>query len=176
MPTVLEGQPDSLCNWQAGSHALLELNSVSSSKLSGLAGPMNLRSCASIQGNCKQGPSATISHTCPMQACLHVVHAQFELNALAPYTLPSTLNPKPLYVYVIHAQAEFNALAGQLAAQYPDRARLWFAYDEPLSHLFYAGSDLFLVPSMFEPCGLTQMIAMRYAFALFVQLFVLFWC
>lgn len=29
-------------------------------------------------------------------------------------------------------QAEFNALAGDLARQYPDRARLWFAYDEPL--------------------------------------------
>ena len=57
---------------------------------------------------------------------------------------------------------EFDALASDLARQYPDRARLWFAYDEPLSHLIYAGSDIFLVPSMFEPCGLTQMIAMRY--------------
>lgn len=59
-------------------------------------------------------------------------------------------------------QAEFNALAGDLGRQYPDRARLWFAYDEPLSHLIYAGCDMFLVPSVFEPCGLTQMIAMRY--------------
>ncbi|KAL4419296.1 hypothetical protein ABPG77_001628 [Micractinium sp. CCAP 211/92] len=59
-------------------------------------------------------------------------------------------------------QAEFNQLANELARQYPDRARLWFAYDEPLSHLIYAGCDIFLVPSMFEPCGLTQMIAMRY--------------
>ena len=59
-------------------------------------------------------------------------------------------------------QAEFNALAGDLGRQYPDRARLWFAYDEPLSHLIYAGCDMFLVPSVFEPCGLTQMIAMRW--------------
>ncbi|KAL6784007.1 SSS3B [Auxenochlorella protothecoides x Auxenochlorella symbiontica] len=59
-------------------------------------------------------------------------------------------------------QAEFNALAADLARQYPDRARLWFAYNEPLSHLIYAGADMLLVPSMFEPCGLTQMIAMRY--------------
>lgn len=59
-------------------------------------------------------------------------------------------------------QAEFNQLADDLKQQYPDRARLWFAYDEPLSHLIYAGADMFLVPSIFEPCGLTQMIAMRY--------------
>ncbi|MEK7166127.1 MAG: glycogen synthase [Patescibacteria group bacterium] len=35
-------------------------------------------------------------------------------------------------------------------------------FDEKLAHLMYAGSDFFLVPSLYEPCGLTQMIAMRY--------------
>ena len=59
-------------------------------------------------------------------------------------------------------QADFDQLAEDLKAQYPDRSRLHFAYDEPLSHLIFAGSDMFLVPSMFEPCGLTQMIAMRF--------------
>jgi starch synthase len=63
---------------------------------------------------------------------------------------------------VIGAQGDFHALAGDLANRYNDRARLEFAFDEPLSHLIYAGADLILVPSMFEPCGLTQMIGMRY--------------
>jgi starch synthase len=58
-------------------------------------------------------------------------------------------------------QGEFNALRDQLVKTYPERAALWFAYDEPLSHLIFAASDMFLVPSMFEPCGLTQMVAMR---------------
>lgn len=61
------------------------------------------------------------------------------------------------------AQGEFNQLAADLSGQYGSRARLHFEYDEPLSHLIYAAADILLVPSMFEPCGLTQMIAMRCA-------------
>lgn len=41
-------------------------------------------------------------------------------------------------------------------------ALIHLKYDEPLSHLIYAASDMIVVPSLFEPCGLTQMIAFRY--------------
>jgi starch synthase len=44
---------------------------------------------------------------------------------------------------------------------HPD-CRLVLAYDEELSHLIYAGADMILIPSIYEPCGLTQMIAMKY--------------
>ena len=42
------------------------------------------------------------------------------------------------------------------------RVKVFIAFDEALSHLIYAGSDMFLMPSLYEPCGLGQMIAMRY--------------
>ena len=41
-------------------------------------------------------------------------------------------------------------------------ARLLLMYSEQLAHCIYAAADIVIVPSMFEPCGLTQMIAMRY--------------
>ncbi|KAE8656536.1 Starch synthase 3 [Hibiscus syriacus] len=59
-------------------------------------------------------------------------------------------------------QNDFVNLANQLHSSHWDRARLVLTYDEPLSHLIYAGADFVLVPSIFEPCGLTQLTAMRY--------------
>ncbi|OWM86336.1 hypothetical protein CDL15_Pgr010678 [Punica granatum] len=59
-------------------------------------------------------------------------------------------------------QNDFVNLSNQLHSSHADRARLVLTYDEPLSHLIYAGADFILVPSIFEPCGLTQLTAMRY--------------
>lgn len=59
-----------------------------------------------------------------------------------------------------HIQREFEDLASHFK-NHPD-ARLLLKYDEALSHMIYAASDMFIIPSLFEPCGLTQMIAMRY--------------
>ena len=53
-------------------------------------------------------------------------------------------------------------LSQEIHNQHGPRARLVLQFDEPLSHLVYAGADMIVVPSMFEPCGLTQLIALRY--------------
>lgn len=50
----------------------------------------------------------------------------------------------------------------QAAAEHAGALAFVEGYDEALSHLMFAGADLYLVPSRFEPCGLTQMQAMRY--------------
>ncbi len=50
----------------------------------------------------------------------------------------------------------------QLAETWPDRIGVTIGYEESLAHLVTAGSDLWLMPSHFEPCGLSQMYSQRY--------------
>ena len=52
--------------------------------------------------------------------------------------------------------------ARRLEADFPGRVRAVIDYNAPLGRLIYAGADMFLMPSRYEPCGLAQMIAMRY--------------
>jgi len=49
-----------------------------------------------------------------------------------------------------------------LRAHYPDKVGVHIGYDEGLSHRIEAGSDVFLMPSRFEPCGLNQLYSLRY--------------
>ena len=60
-----------------------------------------------------------------------------------------------------HADGGLRRMAGDVYSTSND-VRMVFGYSETLAHLIYAAADVFLVPSMFEPCGLTQMIALRY--------------
>lgn len=50
----------------------------------------------------------------------------------------------------------------QLAHAYPQQVSVTIGYNEPLSHLIMAGTDIFIMPSRFEPCGLNQMYGLRY--------------
>jgi starch synthase len=53
-------------------------------------------------------------------------------------------------------------MAQDLEKVYPNRVRSVIEFNNKLAHQLYAGADIFMMPSRYEPCGLSQMIAMRY--------------
>jgi starch synthase len=55
-----------------------------------------------------------------------------------------------------------EAMLRDAVHRYRGRVAAWFGFNESLARRIYAGSDLYLMPSRFEPCGLSQMIAIRY--------------
>lgn len=57
---------------------------------------------------------------------------------------------------------KYEDMFSSLQNNYQDKVRAILKFDEAFSKRLYAGSDMFLMPSKFEPCGLSQMIAMRY--------------
>ncbi|MDR2647885.1 MAG: glycogen synthase [Oscillospiraceae bacterium] len=56
----------------------------------------------------------------------------------------------------------YESFFGELAKRFPGRVGAYIGYDQQLSHKLYAACDMFLMPSVSEPCGLSQMIALRY--------------
>ncbi|MCX5871938.1 MAG: glycogen synthase GlgA [Deltaproteobacteria bacterium] len=59
-------------------------------------------------------------------------------------------------------EARYQAIFTELAEKYPNRVGAFLRYDYGLAHKIFAGADILLVPSRYEPCGLNQLYALKY--------------
>ena len=59
-------------------------------------------------------------------------------------------------------ESQYEKRWEELRSRYPDKVGIFIGYSDNLAHKVYAASDFFIMPSLFEPCGLGQMIAQRY--------------
>lgn len=66
------------------------------------------------------------------------------------------------WIFVGQGDRRYEQFLERLAAAAPSRVGVYIGFDEKLAHLVEAGADIFLMPSVFEPCGLNQMYSLRY--------------
>ncbi len=66
------------------------------------------------------------------------------------------------FVFLGSGEEKYQDMLIEFMKKHPESVRVRIEYNEELAHKIYAGSDMFLMPSLFEPCGISQMIAMRY--------------
>src|SRR6185369_7200903 len=76
--------------------------------------------------------------------------------------LPAMLAGGAQLVVLGNGDGDIERALLDAARAHPGRVAVQIGYDEPLAHLIQAGADAIVVPSRFEPCGLTQMCALRY--------------
>jgi len=71
-------------------------------------------------------------------------------------------NSNAVFMFLGSGDEEYQNYFQYLRNKYPAKVAYYQGYNEDLAHKIYAASDIFLMPSEFEPCGLGQMISMRY--------------
>lgn len=81
---------------------------------------------------------------------------------LITYILPQLLQQEVQLIVHGNGDARYEEAFQYFQTRYPDKVTLYLGFKEDTARKIYAGSDFFLMPSLFEPCGISQMIALRY--------------
>ena len=104
-----------------------------------------------------------IDRRAPLVAFVGRLTRQKMADVLLEY-LPRMIEQHPKLQFVVHGRGEKDLEEGfrRLALQHPGRLAARVGYEESYAHRIQAGADILLHGSRFEPCGLTQLYAMRY--------------
>ena len=97
----------------------------------------------------------------PLLLALSRLSAQKGLDLILG-ALPSLIDQGAQLVVQGEGDAALEAAFRMAMAAHPDRVGVFIGYDESRAHRLMAGADMILVPSRFEPCGLTQLYGLRY--------------
>ncbi len=82
---------------------------------------------------------------------------------LVAYVMEEMLSTMDIQFVVLGTgEYRFEEMFQYFQSKYPDKIRVHIGYSEERAHEIYASCDAFLMPSLFEPCGLSQMMSMRY--------------
>jgi starch synthase len=98
----------------------------------------------------------------PLFVLVSRMYSQKGLDVLL-HTIPRILDNMYVQFAIIGSgDSQLESGFTQMANRYPGKVGVYIGYNNPLAHLTYAGGDFLLMPSRFEPCGLSQMYSMAY--------------
>ncbi|MFN3479096.1 MAG: glycogen synthase GlgA [Thermodesulfovibrionales bacterium] len=103
----------------------------------------------------------TIDKEAPIISFIGRLSRQKGIDILSE-SIESIVSLGPGIIILGKGDAEFEDKVKRSGESYKGKVYVRIGYDEPFAHRVYAGSDIFVMPSRYEPCGLGQMIAMRY--------------
>ena len=82
---------------------------------------------------------------------------------LIAYVMEEMLNSMDVLFAVLGTgEARYEDMFRYFQDKYPDKVHAYIGYSEERANLIYAACEAFLMPSLFEPCGLSQLMSMRY--------------
>jgi starch synthase len=122
---------------------------------SALTGKAACKRALMEQSGLKGDPSA------PLISFIGRLSAQKGVDLIAE-ALPALLKTGAKVIIIGRGDERYLTLLQSLSERFADSFYFCPVFNEPLAHLTYAGSDMFLMPSLYEPCGLGQLIAMHY--------------
>ncbi len=102
-----------------------------------------------------------LTRTSPLLAVVSRLAEQKGISMLID-SLPKWLKTGCQIVILGSGNPDYEDQLRTIAELHPQQLHFTSGFNDPLAHRIYAGSDLFIMPSIFEPCGLGQLIAMRY--------------
>jgi starch synthase len=97
----------------------------------------------------------------PLFGCVTRLADQKGIDLLVG-SLEETLNSPMQFVLLGSGSKHYEHALNKIAAKFPGKVGLHLGYDHVLAHKIEAGSDFYLMPSRFEPCGLNQLYSLRY--------------
>jgi starch synthase len=123
--------------------------------------PSDLRGKAACKAALQKDMGLDVKPDVPLVGCVTRLASQKGLDVLAE-VIPHAVELPMQFVILGTGQPDLEARYTALAAEHPGSVAVTIAFSDPLARRVYAGSDLFAMPSRYEPCGLGQMIAMAY--------------
>ncbi|MDI6781415.1 MAG: glycogen synthase GlgA [bacterium] len=108
-----------------------------------------------------KSPKIELDEKIPLIGLVGRLAAQKGLDILAE-VFESLLSMDIRLILLGSGEEKYHRLLQKIARKYRDKISVNFGYNEELAHRIYASSDMFLMPSHYEPCGLGQLISLRY--------------